>query len=150
MIEYVRGDLLSSDCHVIAHQCNCHQTMGAGIARQIANRMPSAWIADKEDPRTPQERLGGFTVAAVTDHISGSKLVYNLYGQLLPGADTRYTALREALQSMKQDLKSRNLYDRTIGFPKLGAGIGGGNWDEISSIIEEVFNDRDVKVYVFP
>lgn len=47
----VNGDLiklaLSGKFTAIAHGCNCYKTMGAGIAKQIAERFPNVFEADK-------------------------------------------------------------------------------------------------------
>jgi O-acetyl-ADP-ribose deacetylase (regulator of RNase III) len=34
-----------------------------------------------------------------------------------------------------------------IGFPKLGCGLAGGDWNFVSEIIKEVFYDQEVFVY---
>jgi O-acetyl-ADP-ribose deacetylase (regulator of RNase III) len=34
-----------------------------------------------------------------------------------------------------------------VGFPKIGAGLGGGDWDTIARIIEDTFEGYDVTIY---
>lgn len=34
-VHEVHGDLLTSDCDLVIHCCNCFHTMGAGIAKSI-------------------------------------------------------------------------------------------------------------------
>ena len=48
MIKYIDGDLVKEAelFDVIAHCCNCFCTMGAGIAPQIKNKFPDAYVAD--------------------------------------------------------------------------------------------------------
>ncbi|MGA8944018.1 MAG: hypothetical protein WB502_15090 [Thermoactinomyces sp.] len=67
MIYIQQGDLLQSDCTVIAHQCNCFATMGAGIAKQIKERYPEAYEADRNFPIPIgiRKRLGHFSKAEV-------------------------------------------------------------------------------------
>lgn len=78
-------------------------------------------------------------------------MVYNLYGQYNYGYDaagyTNYEALRGALMHMRDDLLTgKDLWN--VGFPKIGAGLGGGDWDTIAGIIDEVFDERfNVTIY---
>lgn len=37
--------------------------------------------------------------------------------------------------------------DEKIGLPKIGAGLGGGDWAVIEEIINNVFDGYDVTVY---
>jgi len=38
----------------------------------------------------------------------------------------------------------RTLYhDKRIGYPAIGAGLGGGDWEKISAIINRVFEGLD-------
>ena len=32
------GDVLNTDCRIVAHQVNCQGVMGGGLARQIRDR----------------------------------------------------------------------------------------------------------------
>jgi len=37
---------------------------------------------------------------------------------------------------------------RKIGIPKIGSGLGGGDWDIIENIVNKVFVDTDIYVYI--
>ena len=37
---------------------------------------------------------------------------------------------------------------RRIGFPRIGAGLGGGDWKVIEAMIKSIFHDEDVTIYV--
>jgi O-acetyl-ADP-ribose deacetylase (regulator of RNase III) len=149
MIEYVRGDLLKAfeqeDINVMAHQCNCFNVMGAGIAKQIANRWPEVKAADAATTPGDISKLGNFTHAWVED-----KVVFNLYGQFRFGRGmyTDYFALGAAMEKMAAWLNTNYVADRVIiGFPKIGCGFGGGDWSTISKMIENVFSKYKVYVY---
>ena len=45
---YVKGNLLESPVHIIAHQVNCLGIMGGGIALQIKNKWPKVFEEYKE------------------------------------------------------------------------------------------------------
>ena len=48
------------------------------------------------------------------------------------GVQIDYDAIRSVFRRIKEDFTGLK-----IGYPKIGAGLGGGNWDEIQSIIAE-------------
>jgi len=64
-MKYAKGDLLKmaeeGKFDVIVHGCNCFNTMGAGIARQIARRFPEAYAADCETIASDISKLGTFS-----------------------------------------------------------------------------------------
>ena len=147
MITYVQGDLITSDCDVIAHGCNCFNTWGAGIARQMRIAHTEAFEADWATLRGDREKLGTFTAA-----VSHGRLVFNLYTQYAYGNNTQhcdYEAIRTSLEGMRAYLKSWDeLSTVKIGLPKIGCGLAGGDWDIVENIIKEVFVGTDVYVYV--
>jgi O-acetyl-ADP-ribose deacetylase (regulator of RNase III) len=55
MLKTARGDLLKmgrdNEFDIIIHGCNCFNTMGGGIAAQIAQQFPDARLADDETVR---------------------------------------------------------------------------------------------------
>lgn len=152
MIIIVDGDLLKSDCDIIAHQCNCLLAFGSGIAGQIRSKLPGAYKEFKEDYREPLEKLGSFCVA--NKDIGNFKAIYNLYGQYSYGIGTRqtdYLALRQALTAMMKDIDDNDV-SRTakIGIPcYMGCGLGGGDWDLVQSMVKEISDrfSRDIYIY---
>lgn len=148
MIHYHKGDLIKSDCDVIAHGCNCFCTWGAGIARQLRSVHPEAFQADLATEVGDIKKLGTFTQA-----MSGQRQIFNLYTQFRYGVTEPhfdYDAFRNSLSAMRDYLEvvTGTLHTAKIGLPKIGAGLAGGNWERISQIIDEVMLDVDVHVYV--
>ena len=149
----IKGNLLDAfdrgDVDVIAHQCNCFCNMGSGIAPQIAKRYPSAAEADQKTIRGDASKLGSFTKARVNrGHSKG--IVYNLYGQFRYGGQrmqTDYYALADALISMQFDITDNGMHGAIVGLPLIGCGLGGGDWEVVSKIINEVFSN-EVHIYV--
>jgi O-acetyl-ADP-ribose deacetylase (regulator of RNase III) len=156
MIQYKIGDVVyavqSGEVDAIGHQANCFNTMNSGVAKAIRKRLPCAWDADQLTVKGDRSKLGTISVGQLRD-IAGNPtgLVYNLYGQYNYGYDARgytnYEALRGALMHMRDDLLTGDNL-RKVGFPKIGAGLGGGDWDTIVGIIGEVFDERfNVTIY---
>lgn len=155
-LKYKVGDLCdalaNSEIIAIGHQANCFNTMNSGVAKAIRARWPTVYTADCETTKGDRDKLGTFSMEAVRDGGIIRGFVYNLYGQYNYGYDakgyTDYESLRNALVAMREDL----VWLRSpinLGFPKIGAGLGGGDWGTISAIIEDVFDDRfAVTIYV--
>ncbi|QNN99905.1 hypothetical protein phiPsa267_026 [Pseudomonas phage phiPsa267] len=157
-LNYKVGDIcdavISGEVVAIGHQANCFNTMNSGVAKAIRLRLPCAWEADQLTGKGDIHKFGDISVGQLRNCLTGEPtgLVYNLYGQYNYGYDaaayTNYLKLEEALIAMRDDLLTgRDLWN--VGFPKIGAGLGGGDWDTIAEIINDVFDDRfNVTIYV--
>lgn len=158
-LRYKVGDLVdalkSGEVSSIGHQANCFNTMNSGVAKAIRLAFPQAYEADCLTEKGDKGKLGDLT-AVEHERADGSVgIIYNLYGQYNYGYDakgyTNYEALRGALLNMRIDLDGAvgiNGEDwKKVGFPKIGAGLGGGDWDTIARIIEDTFEGYDVTVY---
>ena len=151
-VTLVRGDLLElaegNHYDVIIHGCNCFHSMSGGIARAIAQKWPEVEEADKRTAKGDPEKLGTYSECRV----SGSEgyapyevLVINGYTQYRPGADVNYDAIRSLMQRLHRELPK----EAQIGIPRIGAGIAGGDWQEIEDIILTELPDRHVTIVAF-
>lgn len=140
-MKHVTGDLirLAEEGHfdVIVHGCNCHCTMGRGIALQIKNQYPQALEADLNTKKGDASKLGSYTVADSGEGflILNAYTQYDYYGKTLL---VSYHALRECFRKIKQEFGHLR-----IGYPKIGAGLAGGNWNVIADIIDEELQGSD-------
>jgi len=84
---------------------------------------------------------------------AGDVWIFNLYTQFrygYPPMQVDYDAVRSSLLLMRKHLELRRLLSSSkIGMPKIGCGLAGGDWEIVSKIIEEVFPDITIHVYVF-
>jgi O-acetyl-ADP-ribose deacetylase (regulator of RNase III) len=140
----VHGDLLElarrGEFDVIIHGCNCMCEMGKGIALAIKQQFPQAYIADVQTGKGNRLKLGSFSSATV-DTGRGSFVVVNAYTQFDfkgKGIQADYAAIRRAMLAIARDFATRR-----IGYPKIGAGLAGGDWSIISAIIDEEFDGLD-------
>lgn len=137
MLKRIKGDLLAlaerGKFDMIVHGCNCKNTMGSGIAKQIKDKYPEAYRADTKYSENvlSYEKLGNFSRARV-----GSFSIINAYTQheYLPrGQDHfEYASFAVILQKLAHYWGN---YD--FGFPYIGMGLAGGDPDRIISILEE-------------
>ena len=149
MIKYLNGNLLDSDCDVICHGCNCFHAMNSGIAREIRSTYPESYSADVSDSiKGDKKKLGDFTFAK-TKHKSLDKdvIVSNCYTQYNYGGNQingDYIAIKKVMQKIKDTFPTQK-----IGMNKIGCGLGGLSWNKVESIINSVFGNREVYVYIF-
>lgn len=144
------GDLielaLQGRFDVIIHGCNCMHTMGAGIAKSIRSRFPEAYEADLQTPRGDRTKLGTISTAdVVRGEIRLS--VVNAYTQFDwrgAGVKADYDAIRSAMQAVKVRFAGRR-----IGYPQIGAGLAGGEWERIASIVAETLSGEDHTLVLF-
>ena len=129
---------------VIAHGCNCHKMMGAGIAFQIKRQFNDVYVKDFNDKRSPIQRWGNFTYVRYK-HGDNILSFFNLYTQYNPGPDLDYTALELSLKKLAKIIEPNS----TIGLPQIGCGIGGGDWVKVKRIIKRVLKEYDVTIVIY-
>jgi O-acetyl-ADP-ribose deacetylase (regulator of RNase III) len=137
-MDTIQGDLLQfaldGRFDVIVHGCNCHCAMGKGIALSIKQQFPEAYEADQHTARGDRNKLGTVSAADI-ERLSVRFTVVNAYTQFHwrgPGVLADYDAIRSVFKHIK-----RKYWGRRIGYPKIGAGLAGGDWSVISAIIDE-------------
>eukprot|EP01023_Acetabularia_acetabulum_P052062 TRINITY_DN5771_c0_g1_i3.p1 TRINITY_DN5771_c0_g1~~TRINITY_DN5771_c0_g1_i3.p1 ORF type:complete len:210 (-),score=26.23 TRINITY_DN5771_c0_g1_i3:69-698(-) len=141
----IEGDLIASaqngDFDVIIHGCNCFCTMGKGIAKQIKEKFPQAFEADKGTQKGDRQKMGQISYAEVQNNQKKPLFIVNAYIQYnyrAPDNKVDYDSLREAFQGIKQHFKGK-----IMGYPLIGAGLAGGDWSTISKIIDEELAGED-------
>jgi O-acetyl-ADP-ribose deacetylase (regulator of RNase III) len=133
----VHGDLiaLAIEGHfdVIVHGCNCFHAMAGGIAAQIAREFPEADDADRATPYGDRSKLGTLSIApAAREGMDVPLLILNAYTQFSPGRDVNYAAIEGCFDRIARLVAPV----ARIGYPMIGAGIAGGDWDRIAKIID--------------
>ena len=119
--------------NVIVHGCNCFNTMGSGIAKEIRTRIPTAWAADQKTRPGDYDKLGNYT--------SGHDL-----GFITINAYTQYDFNRPGEKGDKFEYLSFELILQKLayyysgmkfGFPYIGMGLAGGNKERILELLED-------------
>ncbi len=152
-IGFLYGNLLDFPygINTIAHCCNTMNVMGAGIAKQIADRFPQAKEADDECAKIGQNDLGEFSFAefqieedALPHQEFGKNTrnvkVYNLYTQdgIGFGREVNYEALYRNLHLMRNALN--NDPNCVLGLPyQMSSGLAGGSWEIVNAMINTIF-----------
>ena len=139
-LKFIEGDLIemakNKEFDVIIHGCNCFNTMGAGIALQIKRNFKPAYEVDQKTKKGDKKKLGTYTYAEV----DGVTIVnaYTQYKFSKDIDDINYWAVRQVMRKISRDFKGKKM-----GYPMIGAGLAGGDWDLISLIIHEEFQGEN-------
>lgn len=149
MIIEIVGDLLNViDVDIIAHQTNCVGVMGAGIARQIKDKLlnPEEYSKYVETCKAEGSELLGKTQLLTS---KDERIIANLFGENIPtgnAKDTNYEALYQALIKLKNYATKEK---KNVGIPGLlGCGLAGGDWNIVRAMIRSVFALFPYKVYI--
>ena len=137
----------------VAHGCNCFGAMAAGFAAQVARHFPAAAKADRvyaKQFKTDIDKEIGQLGTLSGAEIGHGTVMFNLYSQLYPGADFRLDAFERAFDEMMLILEESVSDDEVkplLLMPRIGAGIGGGNWKEILAVITKYESVADIIVF---
>ena len=140
----IKGDLIElakeGVFDVIIHGCNCYGNMDGGIAKAIKSNFPEAFHADQASSKGDINKLGNYTSAMVVCR-KHPLFIVNAYTQAHwkgKGVLVDYNSISAVMQLVKSDFSGKR-----IGYPRIGAGLAGGDWSIISHIIDEKLEGED-------
>ena len=133
---HAKGNLLdmaeNGNFDVIIQGCNCFNTMGGGIAREIAERYPIVASVDMETIKGDYNKLGNYTECDAGE--KNRFTVINAYTQynMSKGTDVfEYPAFELILQKICYKYGKLR-----IGLPYIGMGLAGGDKEVIMEQLE--------------
>lgn len=137
------GDLFHSGEAAIGHGVNVYGVMGAGIAVGFKREYPEMFeyyaAACREKVLQPGRVLFW--------REQGKASVYNIASQDSPGANASYEWLEEGLDRALAHAKAQGF--TRIGLPRIGAGIGGLEWDEVFPLFTRLSDKHGVDIAVW-
>jgi len=148
-MKVITGDLidlaLKGYFKVIIHGCNCFCTMEAGVALAIKKAFPEAYQADLKTLKGDKNKLGSCSIATYQKKGKTFDIVnaYTQYHWSSSKPQLDYSALISCFKWIKQ-----NYPGQKIAFPKIGAGLAGGDWVKIESIITRELYQEDITLIV--
>jgi O-acetyl-ADP-ribose deacetylase (regulator of RNase III) len=147
----VKGNLLdmadAGDFDIIIQGCNCFNTMGAGLAPQIARRYPLAEAVDSDTRKGSISKLGNWTMAWSTNDNPNQKEfriinAYTQYSTSRQGEDVfEYAAFELILRKLAHEYGGSYRY----GLPYIGMGLAGGDKRRIMAMIENFAHEISAK-----
>lgn len=143
-IEYIKGDLFKTKHKVIVHGCNAQGRMGAGVARVVFNYYNEAFHEYHQEFKRNGLTLGTVIWAESNGFIFGNAITQGSFG-----SDSKlyvdYEAIRKCMEIVNTYCVEHGYTH--VAMPKIGAGLGGGDWNIIENIIEDALVDVQPVVY---
>lgn len=146
-INYVKGNLFWStfSFDAIGHGCNAEGVMGAGIAVEFKRRWPKMFEFYRKVCKNGTLKAGELLEYKATLN-DKPIVIYNLMTQktIREGATLKY--IQEAFEMMIERAEENGI--KSIGIPRIGAGLGGLRWEDIEKIIEDCLKSSDIQITV--
>ena len=125
-----------------AHGCNCAGAMGKGIALQFKERFPQMYEEYKLLCKKNQFVLGDVLI-----YPKAKGFVYNLATQQDWRTMADLKAIKQALVKMLEHASVADV--RMIALPRIGAGLGGLDWECVRLAIQQVSSQYpNVRLFV--
>lgn len=144
-IQYIKGDMFSTDIQHIVHGCNAQGVMGSGVAAIIRRDFPEAYqsYVKRYQSGHISSKLGNIQVIP-----SQGKTIINAITQDKFGGPQRHANYEAIALAMEQ---INNLFytipNARVAMPMIGAGLANGDWKVISAIIESELTAVQPVVY---
>jgi O-acetyl-ADP-ribose deacetylase (regulator of RNase III) len=144
MITYVKGDATDPQGDgrkIIAHVCNDSGGWGSGFVLAVSRR----WPEPERVYRRSSPELGAVQAVAVEP----DTLVVNMVAQ--HGYATRERPVAVDYEALTACLRKVATFcaaiDASVHMPRIGCGLGGGDWSRVETIVEAELDGLDVRVY---
>lgn len=136
MVTYIEhGNIFNlQDIPNYAHGCNCAGAMGKGIALQFKEKFPKMYTEYKKLCKE-----GLFSLGDIYTYNYGNGTVFNLGTQFSWKTKADINAVKSSLIKMLSYAYQNDIFK--IALPKIGAGLGGLNWEDVKFLIEKVAKD---------
>ena len=146
MITYKKGNLLATEDSVIIHGCNARGVMGAGVALQIKLKYPKAFTDYERFCKQRANPLGLVCISTQPDY----KVIINAITQSgYSNENTRHVSY-DAVDDCMVRIGQYSEPQTRISIPKIGAGLGGGDWKVIEAIINHRLSEFNITVWELP
>jgi O-acetyl-ADP-ribose deacetylase (regulator of RNase III) len=149
-LTYVNDDILKTDCNIIGHGCNAMGAFGSGVAGLIGRFFPDARKAYMEKYYEKDLKLGDVHFVTLNTPYNNVKVIANMITQQYYGNDgAKYVSYAACERAFNKLFKYADANKMSVGMPKIGAGLGGGDWNLIEEKLKSCLKNYDVTVKVY-
>lgn len=152
IVQLINKNLLETEHQFIVHGCNCAGVMGSGVAKAIREKYPKAYddyVEFIDDQIFFYRGIpGGNLLGSVNYSLQDDGItIVNALTQDSYGKDGKKYVSYDAIDQAFRDINAKLPRGSSVAIPMIGAGLGGGNWKIIQTIIDEVTPDLEIYVY---
>lgn len=147
MIRFTTGDILAEDTEALVNTVNCVGVMGRGIALQFKKAYPENFRAYAKGCERGDVRPGRMFVFE-TGTLTNPHYIVNFPTKRHWRGKSRIDDINSGLKDLVNVIRWRGI--RSIAVPPLGCGLGGLEWSNVRSRIENALSEfNQLKVVVF-
>lgn len=150
--KYIKGNLLDHD-GPIAHGVNCQGKMRSGVAKDIREKYPQHYrdYIDHLSSIDQKYLFGGGEVVFTRLEDKEVPTVLGIFSQSNYGYDggryVNYSFVSSGFSLIDYSAYEGGWDNFVLGIPKIGAGLGGGDWNIIEQIINDATPNLEIWVY---
>lgn len=151
-IMYFLGDVTEAPEKIIVHGCNTQGVMGAGVALAIRKKWPDVYEKYKNHCEEYKSAWGAADVPSIICPIPNDQWVFNMMTQPTTkgGHPFSYDMFAHGLRVLTNYAQREDIQTTYVAMPRIGSGLGGGDWEIISKMIERIVPDwLTIVVYDF-
>lgn len=126
--------------YYLAHCISGDYALGAGIAKQFVEVYNMRFKLHKNFPIPDGEKFANVGSALLIDN------VFNLVTKARCFHKPTYDSLYETLIDMREQCEELDI--TKLAIPYIGCGLDKLQWDKVSDVIEDVFEDTDIEILV--
>lgn len=137
------GNLVSVTRGIIVHGCNAQGVMGSGVAKALREAYPQVYRDYRQAYESSKLTLGQVVWTRVSRDpplAVANAITQQFYGRNPAVRYVDYEAVRTSLSAIAVIARKHNL---PVHYPKIGAGLGNGDWQQLSAIIDETLAGLD-------
>jgi len=143
MIQYISGNLFTSNAKVLVNTVNTVGIMGKGIAYDFKKYYPKMFEEYKQLCDTNQFNIGDLNL-----YKTPNKWILNFPTKEHWRSPSQIEFIEKGLQKLVQDAHKLQIND--IAMPKLGCGNGGLDWEsEVKPLVEKYLKKSPINVSIY-
>ena len=143
MIQYIRGNLFTSNAKVLVNTVNTVGVMGKGIASDFKKYYPKMFEEYKERCNTNRLNIGDLHL-----YKTSNKWILNFPTKEHWRSPSRIEFIEEGLKKLIKE--SHRLQINDIAMPKLGCGNGGLDWEsQVKPLVEKYLKKSPINVSIY-
>lgn len=134
MIQYTKGNLLHANVEALVNAVNTVGVMGKGIALQFKETFPENFKAYKKACDEKLLETGHNLIVPVSGENS-VKWIINFPTKQHWRNPSKMEYITTGLDDLVKVMEEYNI--QSVALPALGCGLGGLDWEQVKSVIEE-------------